>query len=99
MKIMTAGVHDALFFRGIIQSCFFLHRKRINIRTQQHALSLGFSVNACPGAGFIDVAIENSEAFQFTANKSRCSVFLSAEFRMGMQIPPCIPYIFVINFV
>ena len=84
--IMTAGMHNAGILGSIGHSCFLHHRKGIHIRPQQHPGKCCVHNQIRIHTGFSDPHGGVSHPDQSLHQKICRLIFLSGQFRMGMEV-------------
>ena len=87
VQVVAAGMHQTLPGGGIAQARALLHRKRIHVHPQAHR---GAQIR--PQLGHHTRAANSltdppTQLTQFTGDQGGGLVFLTAELRVGMQMP------------
>ena len=87
MAVVTAGVHDAVIFRGIGQAGILLDGQSVHIGAQADGFALFSAPKHTQNAGVGDGSGLNAHGFQLFDDQSLSTVFLPTQLGMGVDIP------------
>ena len=88
VPVMAAGVHLARMGRGIVNTCLFHDRQRVEIRTQAHSAPCASAVNNCHDARLRDAGVDlvHAELLQPLLDERRGLGAVKAQLGDGMQM-------------